>query len=391
MNQKSDSPDQFQEEERSAFDDDANKPKLSSAQQQLQQYRQMMQERLNKQHNHNDLEKQGAGDEQQDRHLNNNQNYNNTNTTSTPYANSSKFNMISSEQNQQFNQPSAQKANNDLKNTNNQNYKEEINTQGNQIKNSNQDYNPYLHTHGLGKNQQQNTINNFIYDPNMPAPIAALLPPDQIKVQIPVKKLYDFTKRSQNMQLVNEGVFDQFDYTERCDSKIEEGDLQKLEIELKKKQRKRIRQEQRQLIQNTQRAINGSSGSSNNNENRQPIVDEEGNVIRPFDNQQVDQLIGEDGYQPLLNNPVQRREFPERRYLRGMIRQTRQGRYDILCMKDLDKQFIFLFKGRINSAGYQLSGRATDCRSVGRWFNSGMALQFLNFFINLQQIFNQFT
>lgn len=45
------------------------------------------------------------------------------------------------------------------------------------------------------------------------------------------------------MQLVNEGIFSEFEYQERCDSKIEQGDLQKLEIELKKKQRKRIRQE----------------------------------------------------------------------------------------------------------------------------------------------------
>ena len=42
------------------------------------------------------------------------------------------------------------------------------------------------------------------------------------------------------MHLVQEGIFDNFEYTDRCDSKIEEGDLQKLEIELKKKQRKRI-------------------------------------------------------------------------------------------------------------------------------------------------------
>lgn len=37
------------------------------------------------------------------------------------------------------------------------------------------------------------------------------------------------------MQLINEGVYENFEYTERCDSKIEEGDLEKLEIELKKK------------------------------------------------------------------------------------------------------------------------------------------------------------
>lgn len=47
--------------------------------------------------------------------------------------------------------------------------------------------------------------------------------------------MYDFTKRSNNLKLANEGIYDKFEFTERCDSKIEEGDLQKLEIELKKK------------------------------------------------------------------------------------------------------------------------------------------------------------
>ena len=45
------------------------------------------------------------------------------------------------------------------------------------------------------------------------------------------------------MGLINDGVFDRFMYEDRCDSKIEEGDLQKLEIELRKKQKKRIRNE----------------------------------------------------------------------------------------------------------------------------------------------------
>jgi hypothetical protein len=82
---------------------------------------------------------------------------------------------------------------------------------------------------------------------NLPAP--ALVAPEQIKVEhIPVKKVYDFTKRSKNMKLFNEGHMENFEFSERCDSKIEEGDLKKLEIELKKKQRKRIRNEQRVLI-----------------------------------------------------------------------------------------------------------------------------------------------
>jgi len=50
------------------------------------------------------------------------------------------------------------------------------------------------------------------------------------------------------MKLLNEGRLDSLEFNERCDSKIEEGDLKKLEIELKKKQRKRIRNEQRALI-----------------------------------------------------------------------------------------------------------------------------------------------
>lgn len=72
-----------------------------------------------------------------------------------------------------------------------------------------------------------------------------MVPPEQIKVEMPIKVVYDFTKKSKNLKLVNEGRFDDFDYIERCDSKLEEGDLAKLEIELKKKQRKRQKQEER--------------------------------------------------------------------------------------------------------------------------------------------------
>ena len=58
-----------------------------------------------------------------------------------------------------------------------------------------------------------------------------------------MKNVYDFTKRSPNMKLVEDGQFERFEYEERCDSKLKEEDLQKLEIELRKKQKKRLRME----------------------------------------------------------------------------------------------------------------------------------------------------
>ena len=57
--------------------------------------------------------------------------------------------------------------------------------------------------------------------------------------------VYDFTKKSYNAKLVEDGVYDRFIFEDRCDSKIEVGDLEKLQIELKKKQKKRNRAEQR--------------------------------------------------------------------------------------------------------------------------------------------------
>lgn len=47
-----------------------------------------------------------------------------------------------------------------------------------------------------------------------------------------------------------------YESEKRCDSRIEEADLQKLEIELKKKQSKRIKKEQRTAAVRTQTAIN---------------------------------------------------------------------------------------------------------------------------------------
>jgi hypothetical protein len=63
------------------------------------------------------------------------------------------------------------------------------------------------------------------------------VPPEQIKVEIPVKYVFDFTKRSKNYRLMKHGNEnrEEYEFERRCDSKIEPGDLEKLEAELKKK------------------------------------------------------------------------------------------------------------------------------------------------------------
>jgi len=45
------------------------------------------------------------------------------------------------------------------------------------------------------------------------------------------------------MKLVEQGDFDNFEYEERCDSKLRPEDFKKLEIELKKKHKKRQKRE----------------------------------------------------------------------------------------------------------------------------------------------------
>jgi hypothetical protein len=61
--------------------------------------------------------------------------------------------------------------------------------------------------------------------------------PDLIKVEHPQKTIYDFRNRSKNLSLLRTENYslDHFDSEKRCDSIIEEGDLKKLEIELKRK------------------------------------------------------------------------------------------------------------------------------------------------------------
>lgn len=71
-----------------------------------------------------------------------------------------------------------------------------------------------------------------------------MIAPELIKVEaIPIKVVYDFTKRSHNMKLLEEGDYERFECEERCDSKIKPEDLKKLEIELRKKQKKRNKRE----------------------------------------------------------------------------------------------------------------------------------------------------
>jgi hypothetical protein len=64
-----------------------------------------------------------------------------------------------------------------------------------------------------------------------------LVSPDLIKVEMPQKTVYDFRNKSKNMSLIRTDNYnlESFDCEKRCDSIIEEGDLKKLEIELKKK------------------------------------------------------------------------------------------------------------------------------------------------------------
>ncbi len=90
-----------------------------------------------------------------------------------------------------------------------------------------QEYNPYMHGPSKGEFLKQQRIESIP---------KALPPPELIKVEaIPTKVVYDFTKRSANYRMVEEGIYDRFDCEERCDSKIKPEDLKKLEIELKKK------------------------------------------------------------------------------------------------------------------------------------------------------------
>lgn len=76
----------------------------------------------------------------------------------------------------------------------------------------------------------------------------ALIAPELIKVQaVPTKKVYDFTKRSNNIKLLEEGAsIERFEFEEkRCDSRLLDDDLKKLEIELKRKQKRRQKRERR--------------------------------------------------------------------------------------------------------------------------------------------------
>jgi hypothetical protein len=67
----------------------------------------------------------------------------------------------------------------------------------------------------------------------------ALVSPELIKVEtMPTKKVYDFTKRSENYRYIEDTnlSLENLEYEERrCDSRLKEEDLKLLEIELKKK------------------------------------------------------------------------------------------------------------------------------------------------------------
>jgi hypothetical protein len=128
---------------------------------------------------------------------------------------------------------------------------------------------------------------------------SALVAPDLIKVEnVPTKKVYDFTKHSQNYRLFdnnNETTSQQqqqqanfslenLEYEEkRCDSRLKEEDLKLLEIELKKKQKRRIKKERRIAEGGNPLNRNRRRDEEDDEERKEAAVDENGNVIRRGD------------------------------------------------------------------------------------------------------------
>ena len=104
-------------------------------------------------------------------------------------------------------------------NNSNSSYKNDLMSNDNR-----EDYNPYTQ---LDSKKSDQSLSSPVRTNQENVP-PALVPPDQIKVEMPRKVVYDFTKKSYNAKLVEDGVFDRFIYEDRCDSKIEQGDLEKL-------------------------------------------------------------------------------------------------------------------------------------------------------------------
>jgi hypothetical protein len=63
---------------------------------------------------------------------------------------------------------------------------------------------------------------------------SVLVPPEKIKVERPMKAVYDFTKRSENQKLIREGKVENLECEYRSDSILIESDFKKIEAELKK-------------------------------------------------------------------------------------------------------------------------------------------------------------
>ena len=123
----------------------------------------------------------------------------------------------------------------------------------------------------------------------------ALVAPDLIKLEnLPTKKVYDFTKHSQNYRLFenNETTMqpsanfslENLEYEEkRCDSRLKEEDLKLLEIELKKKQKRRIKKERRIAEGHIPLNNRRRGDDQEDEEEAKEAVDENGNAVRRGD------------------------------------------------------------------------------------------------------------
>ena len=161
--------------------------------------------------------------------------------------------------------------------------------------------------------------------------------------ELPMLTVYDLTKRSSNITKYKQGrVQNPADLDTEIvpDDKIDTNDLHRVEKEVNKRQKKRLRA----IQQNELRAAQQPANQSINRGNGQNQAQDEREI--------ADLELGQGGQEmfveQLVNNGVQdaaNRGMPRVRewsLCGGLMRRHRNGRVDIFCAKELDTDFLYM-------------------------------------------------
>ena len=152
---------------------------------------------------------------------------------------------------------------------------------------------------------------------------------------IPMVNLLDLRRRSHNLRKVRSGEIDDLEYAVVPDEQIQEHDLLSIEKEVNKKKRKRRKDQKNGEMLSPTSVVRSSLSQRTEQVNAAQEQDDQDELLNQ--NMMVEQLFQNQDDQIMNAGPRR-----ERSICCGMFKKRSNGHLDILCIKDLSQDFLYM-------------------------------------------------